>query len=215
MTGFPCQKINLADPDSEFRFRSSVTHSQTVSLLHDPYNTDFLNSQTYPIREDGGITASTFFTLDLRLKLMDLQNYNNILIDVGDLRKEFKYASLFSINDTFYSLGCIIKQNKNSISMRKFTVKERGFNGMLSLIQKDKKYFHNNGYDYVWSRLMVVVRDGVNGYRWIAGNYQKSKVNSVTLTLEPGEYFILISGDWIKRVLEITLNYQGNQEITF
>jgi hypothetical protein len=42
---------------------------------------------------------------------------------------------------------------------------------MLSLIQKDKKHYRNNGYDYVWARMMVAIKDGVNGYRWIAGKY--------------------------------------------
>ena len=99
--------------------------------------------------------------------------------------------------------------------MRKFEVKERGMNCILSLVQKDRKYFHNNGYDYVWSRIMVVVKDGVNGYRWIAGQYEKSKVNSLRLSLDPGQYLVLVSGDWQKRVFEMTLNYQGNQEISF
>ena len=32
--------------------------------------------------------------------------------------------------------------------------------------------------------------------------------------LEPGEYFVMISGDWNDRVFEMTLNYQGDQEVT-
>lgn len=55
--------------------------------------------------------------------------------------------------------------------MRKFVIKERVANCILNLIQKDKKYYQNNGYDYVWSRIMIVMKDGVNGYRWIDGKY--------------------------------------------
>ncbi len=57
------------------------------------------------------------------------------------------------------------------MSLRKFTIKERPCPSTFSLIQKDKKYYRNNGYDYVWTRLMLVTRDGSNGYRWIAGKY--------------------------------------------
>jgi hypothetical protein len=149
------------------------------------------------------------------MQLMDLRRYSNILIEVGDLKREFKSASLCRINDSFYSLGCIIKQNKNSVSIRKFTVKERGLNCILSLVQKDKKYFHNNGYDYVWARIMVVTRDGANGYRWIGGKYDNTKVIVLDLNLEPGEYFVLVTGDWKARTFEMNLNYQGSQEITF
>ncbi len=84
---------------------------------------------------------------------------------------------------------------------------------MLSLVQKDKKYYHNNGYDYVWSRMIVAIKDGNHGYRWIAGKYLKTKVLSLSLNLDPGEYYVLVSGDWQARVFEMNLNYQGNQLI--
>lgn len=92
-------------------------------------------------------------------------------------------------------------------------IRERSANCIISLIQKDKKYYQNNGYDYVWARIMVVSIDGTNGYRWIAGKYEKRKCLALHLNLDPGEYFVVVNGDWKKKVFEMTLNYQGNQEI--
>lgn len=141
--------------------------------MGDAYNKQVFGDDFYPIREDGGMTASTYFNLDSRMKLMDLRRYTNILIDLGDLKKQFRTAIIYNINDTYYSLGCIIKQAKNTISMRKFVIKERMANCIINLIQKDKKYYQNNGYDYVWARVMIVMKDGANGYRWIDGKYSK------------------------------------------
>lgn len=93
---------------------------------------------------------------------------------------------MFCIRDNYYSLGCVIKQQKNTFTLRKFTVKERGLNCIISLIQKDKKYYNNNGYTYVWARLMIVAKDGMHGYRWIGGKYMQNKVISLSLVLEPG-----------------------------
>jgi hypothetical protein len=93
------------------------------------------------------------------------------VIDLGDLHKLFQNVRVYRFDDATCSLGCIIKQTKKTISLRKFTIKERPCPCTLSLIQKDKKYYRNNGYQYVWTRLMVMTRDGSNGYRWIAGKY--------------------------------------------
>ena len=67
--------------------------------------------------------TSAYFTLDPRIKLMDLKNHTNIIFEISDLKREFRRAELFRINDSFYSLGCIVKQAKGSISLRKFTIK--------------------------------------------------------------------------------------------
>lgn len=83
----------------------------------------------------------------------------------------------------------------------------------LNLIQKDRKYYRNNGYDYVWGRLMIVTSQGENGFRWIAGKYSKEKIVTVSTLLQPGQYYALISGDWDKRVYEMVLNYQGSEQI--
>lgn len=53
-----------------------------------------------------------------------------------DLKKEFNKIYIHKIEDRHYSLGCIIKQTLNSISLRKFTVKTH-HKCVLSLIQKD------------------------------------------------------------------------------
>ena len=65
----------------------------------------------------------------------------------------------------------MIKQVKDSFSLRKFVIKDRQCSCMISLVQRDRKYYRNNGYDYVWGRLMLVTKDGINGYRWIDGKY--------------------------------------------
>lgn len=96
------------------------------------------------------------------------------------------------------------------MSLRKLVVKDRTCSCTLSLIQKDRKYYRNNGYDYVWARLMLMTRDGSNGYRWIAGKYQKARIISLVCLLEPGEYFLLVTGDWKSRAFEMVLNYNGS-----
>ena len=184
-----------------------------MSLVSNPFNMEYFREKDYALREDG--TNSSFFTLDLKLKLIDMERYNNLLIDVGDLKREFRTASLFSINETYYSLGCVVKQHKNNFSLRKFVVRERGMNCIMSLIQKDRKHYHNNGYCYVWARMMVVAKEGDLGYRWIAGKYEQAKLISVKMALDPGEYYVIVNGDWKEKIFEMTLNYQGNQEIRF
>ena len=65
------------------------------------------------------------------------------------------------MEDSYYSVGCMIKQQaKGSITLRRFKVKDQACNCLLTLVQRDKKYYRNNGYDYVWTRLMVVTKDG-------------------------------------------------------
>ena len=61
------------------------------------------------------------------------------------------------------------------------------------MIQKDKKHYRNNGYKYVWMRVMLVLKD-FDGYRWINGGYSNKKCVNIQSTLEPGEYYIIIMG---------------------
>jgi len=94
-------------------------------------------------------------------------------------------------------------------------VKERSSTCLFSLVQRDRKYYRNNGYDYVWTRMLLVTKDGINGYRWIDGKYAKGRILLLNCTLDPGEYYLLISGDWKERAFEMNLNYQGTQQIDF
>ena len=57
--------------------------------------------------------------------------------------------------------------------------------------------------------MMLVLKD-IDGFRWIDGNYDNHKVMSINCQLEPGEYFIVIIGEWENKIVDITLNYQGN-----
>ena len=98
-----------------------------------------------------------------------------------------------------------------SISLRKFKVEDFG-SCILSLIQKDRKYFRNNGYEYATLRMIVAMKD-VEGYRFIAGNYGKQKVLSLNFPLNPGEYYVIVMGEWNRKILDVTLNYQGNIEV--
>ena len=97
-----------------------------------------------------------------------------------------------------------------SFSLRVFKVAAFG-RCVLSVIQKDRKYFRNNGYEYCWMRIMLVCKD-LEGYRYINGAYSKNKVVYIDSHLSPGEYFILVCGDWVKKVYDVTLNYQGSLE---
>ena len=98
-----------------------------------------------------------------------------------------------------------------AVSLRKFKVEGYG-SCVLSLLQKDKKYYRNNGYEYAWMRMIIAVKD-LDGFRYIDGSYSNEKVLSVRCALNPGEYYAIIMGDWKKRVLDVTLNYQGNVEV--
>lgn len=57
---------------------------------------------------------------------------------------------------------------------------------MLTLVQRDKKYYRNNGYDYAWARMMIVTKDGMHGYRWIDGRYENNRILTLICNLEPG-----------------------------
>ncbi len=78
----------------------------------------------------------------------------------------------------------MIKQQKGTFSLRTFKIDGYG-RCALSLIQKDRKYYRNNGYDYCWMRLILVCKD-IDGYRYIGGTYGKGKVVSGTYVLSPG-----------------------------
>jgi hypothetical protein len=81
-------------------------------------------------------------------------------------------------------MGCIIKQQKGSMSLRTFKIDGYG-TCSLSVIQKDQKYFRNNGYSYIWMRLILICKD-VSGYRYINGNYSNNKIVSINSHLNPG-----------------------------
>ncbi len=81
-------------------------------------------------------------------------------------------------------MGCIIKQNKNTISLRTFKI-DTYINCTLSVSQKDKKYFRNNGYVYSWIRLILICKD-LSGYRYINGIYNNNKIISINVNLNPG-----------------------------
>ena len=55
----------------------------------------------------------------------------------------------------------------------------------------------------------------IDGYRWIDGCYGKGKLVSLNCTLSEGEYYVIVMGDWKKKVYDLSLNYQGNCEIEF
>ena len=129
---------------------------------------------------------------------------------------------MFKVEENHFSSGCVIKQQKGiitakkgifsgSISIRSFKVEEFG-NCKISLIQKDKKYFRANGYEYAFLRMIIASQD-IDGYRFIAGQYGEQKVLSLECQLNPGQYFVVMMGDWKRSVLDVTLNYQGSVEV--
>lgn len=61
-------------------------------------------------------------------------------------------------------------------------------------------------------RIILVSKD-IDGYRYIKGAYLKQKSVFLSCALSPGEYFVMVCGDWGDKVYEVTLNYQGNIEI--
>eukprot|EP00919_Chromeraceae_sp_WS-2016_P071016 GHVR01168255.1.p1 GENE.GHVR01168255.1~~GHVR01168255.1.p1 ORF type:complete len:106 (-),score=10.41 GHVR01168255.1:144-461(-) len=103
------------------------------------------------------------------------------------LRKEFNQALIFDVDECYYSIGCAIKQAKNTTSLRKFIIERNNCSCKINLVQKDKKYYRNNGYDYVWARMIIAMKenDG-HDYRWINGQYSKGKIISLNCMLNPG-----------------------------
>lgn len=82
--------------------------------------------------------------------------------------------------------------------MRSFTV-ETMTNCSITLYQKDKKFFRKK-YEYNWARMMVAMKEqveGVDSVRWVAGQYAKKKYSQVNCILDPGQYYIIITVDWI------------------
>lgn len=129
----------------------------------------------------------------------------------AEAKKHFTSFAIYTIDDAYFSVGCIIKQQKNAISLRKFKVQTLT-TCSISVTQKDHKHYRNNGYEYAWMRLMVVMKD-IDGYRWISGAYEKKKVLNCNCVLNGGEYYLVVMGDWKKKVYDVTLNYQGNADI--
>lgn len=89
----------------------------------------------------------------------------------------------------FYTGNCTIKQsNKNdkaeNVSIRYFKLEEHS-ECVLSLIQKDMKHYQI-GYEYCWMRMIIAQKESENNYRWVTGAYEKSKVTSCKVSLEPG-----------------------------
>lgn len=115
--------LSLEEETSEYSFRNSILHSETISIVSEPYNSNYFTERCYALRQDNSLNSNTYFNLDITMKLLDLPKNSSIFIDVADLKKNFRVAKIYRIDETYYSLGCIIKQAKNTISMRKFVVK--------------------------------------------------------------------------------------------
>ena len=78
------------------------------------------------------------------------------------------------MSDGTFSVGCVIKQQYGSFSLRTFKIdsSSQGSHCVLTVSQKDKKYFRNNGYEYTWMRIILATKD-IDGYRYIAASYAK------------------------------------------
>lgn len=196
------------DPSLFFAIKNHLINPDNILVAKDPISSKYQSSKYYPISELPK-SELNYFTAKDRVILLDCHQDNQELY-LYDLSHHFSTLLVYGLDDSHYSVGCIIKQQKDSVSLRKFIVDGYG-NVNISVIQKDKKHYRNNGYKYVWMRVILVLKD-FDGYRWIDGVYNNEKSLHLKCMLEPGEYFIIIMGEWEKKVFDVTLNYQGNLE---
>ena len=134
-----------------------------------------------------------------------------------------KFVNIYFINlhKYFYTGFCTIRQSSSSSPLRSFNsddnlnvslryVKlEEGSDCAFSVVQKDMKHYRGQ-YRYAWIRMMVVMKEGDKGYRWIGGTYKKGKIATLTCRLEAGEYFIVLMPEWINQIKDFNLVYMGN-----
>ena len=131
------------------------------------------------------IDLSILFSEEMCLKLLpSSEEFAHVNIGISNVHKLFSCVHCYKVDDSYFSVGNVIKQGKDHISLRKFKV-DSYTNCNLSLIQKDQKFYRKSGYEYVWIRLMIVMKD-IDGYRWINGSYSKGKIVSFSCSLSPG-----------------------------
>lgn len=102
-------------------------------------------------------------------------------LDLEYLKKHFKKILIYKNDETLFSIGATIKQAKQTISIRSFKILQYT-NCDISLIQKDKKYFRNTGYNYHWCRVIVCLKE-TSGLRFINGDYSNEKVINLNFNL--------------------------------
>ena len=71
-----------------------------------------------------------------------------------------------------------------NISLRYIKLEE-GSDCIFSVVQKDMKHYRGQ-YRYSWIRMIIAMKEGQKGYRWIGGTYKKCKIASYSCKLEPG-----------------------------
>ena len=61
------------------------------------------------------------------------------------------------------------------------------------------------------------MKESSKNYRWVDGAYTNSKNTHVSLTLEPGEYFIVLIPEWEKPKsgFDFNLVFHGNTKCSF
>ncbi len=66
----------------------------------------------------------------------------------------------------------------------------------------------------MWLRTILVQRE-YNGYRWIDGNYTNNKSTVLSVSLAPGEYYLIIMPEWkTNHNYELTLLVWANHIIS-
>lgn len=99
-------------------------------------------------------------------------NYAASSLSLEALHLHFNRLDVYQVSENSCSVGCVIKQQYGSFSLRTFRVDAYSPSNhcLLTVSQKDRKYFRNNGYEYSWMRIILATKD-IDGYRYIAASY--------------------------------------------
>lgn len=70
-----------------------------------------------------------------------------------------------------------------------------------------------NDYKYSWVRMILVMKESGENYRWIAGAYKNTKFINLNVKVEPGEYYAFIIPEWRAKGYDLDFIFQGNTKI--
>ena len=146
---------------------------------------DHIDGKLTPVFSAIGISDRIYFLNP------DKAGYKSI-IKPQNICQHFVYLYVFGLSKYSYVGFCPIKQIKQSISVRTFTVKHPQ-KCAINLVQKDQKFFKGKvKYQYSWIRMIILQKEFHEGYRWIDGRYGNYKSIFMELKLEKGEYYVVI-----------------------
>jgi hypothetical protein len=170
LTGVLLQRIQFnRDPNEsgELMLKNHLLSEDDILIACEPTCESKLPEKYYTLAEIKKKKHAHFGEeIELRLISTEKDRESTCLL-LENIHSYFNAALLYKMDDSYYSVGCIIKQQAGSMSLRAFKVDAYG-SCLFSVIQKDRKRFRNNGYKYCWMRVILICKD-LAGYRYIGG----------------------------------------------